>query len=278
MDLHAHEVKPLIQTLQMGKAPDQLDSRNKDGSALEGGSLWARWSLADGVGRRCSMGFSWKGTDKSFSRFMITAGHCIPKQKADTLLAVNDYGGSDGDWDYFLGGLSAENTTFKSGEGTVDGNGDLARINMDEFGRLGAALMWTGGPSSTSSRDVVGVKKWAADGDPLCYSGATTGAYCDYTVDDTDSTYKDGDEVFRQMIKASKDGGQCSMHGDSGAAIYQRVGDTGALAFGILSGGSGGGADGYIGPIDTLTEDCHVAFTAIGQAYQQWSGGEVYTQ
>lgn len=258
---------------------DTLDSRDEDGSPIKGGSRWLR-EQPNGAGKFCTMGFPWKAAGDYAANYMITAGHCFPKNRADTDWAVNDYGGVDKDYDYFIGATTAGNTTWRDGDGTIDGNGDLARISMSAFNRIGGAYVWTGDWNSTTSRTLDTVKKWAAEGDPACYSGAYSGAWCDYKVYDTDASYKSLDgEVLYQIIKSSKGGGQCSEPGDSGAPVYQRHGDTGAIAFGILSGGGGGGVDHYIGSAEGLFADCHMFFTSIGQAYQQWDGGgEVFTQ
>lgn len=255
------------------------DRRDEDGSSLRGGGKWRSDDFAGSVSY-CSMGFPWKAVGEVSARYMITAGHCLSKEEAATHVASNDYGGVNKDYNYYLGGLAASNTTWRTGPGTVAGNGDLARISMIEFGRLGSATMWTGGWDSKSYRTLEGVKKWASNGDPACYSAASTGAYCGYTVYATDATYetKNG-AIVRQQIRAKKDDGQCAKKGDSGGSVYQRKGSSGAIAFGILSGASGGGEDAFIGEAEGIYADCHISFTALGQAYQQWDGGgEIFTR
>lgn len=259
--------------IQEEDTPFLADSRNNDGTPFFAGGDWVRKRLSSGalIGQ-CTTGFAWKSSTNV--RYLMTAGHCMPKGSGAIDYAVNDFGA--GSYTNPVGVLSGNShTTFQDGTGTVDGNGDLAIINVSTSGNSAGPTMWVGEANSSSTRTVNGVKMWAANGDPLCYSGRTTGAYCSYTVYDTDSSFKADNTgtIQYQMVKASKGDGQCVMGGDSGAPVYQRQGDTGSIAFGIVSGGAGGGDDGFIGSAEGVLADCHLFFTAVGQAYQQWSGG-----
>lgn len=225
----------------------QSGSRRNDRSPFYGG---AQISVPGGF--ICSSGFSW---NVSTSYYMLTAGHCVPGGGG---VRARDYLG----WVYQY---TREN--WRNGVGTVylrgqsAYRGDLALIKVTS-GSRSAARIYSGGPTTTSYRTVIGrTGRRTAQGDPYCTSGRTTGSICGWRVSATRINVRySGGEVVRNVTRGSKSGA-CTAGGDSGGSVYSRPSSSTARAVGIHSGGGGGGS-----------YPCTEIFTDIWDAYFAFPG------
>jgi hypothetical protein len=263
-------------------------SRDADTNPFYAGGMIEEYQPSSGTtaGGACTNGFSWI-TGLGDPR-IITAGHCYPDVWTDG--GANDIDGARTDYGcgacYHEGKAIASTYTSNSANPATNVNGDLAIINTDInpdgtwLGRQGAPQMFVGGVNSTDHIAVTGVDKWSAAGDQVCFSGSRTGTHCgsndngwgSYHVDDTSASYSNVNHV----VKASLGWGHCPFGGDSGGPVYKLSGDT-AIARGIISGSNDeifiSHADGSL-PFT----DCHLYYTDIGQAYQQWTEGHIEVQ
>ncbi|MGV9302052.1 DNRLRE domain-containing protein [Nonomuraea sp. NPDC003727] len=217
----------------------------------------------------CSTGFAW-GT--ASQNYYITAGHCLPDGTAPAGAArLTDNSGTLGD----LAG-----TNYRNNVGTIPypanagKYGDLARMKLTT--RVHTASIFSGGPTSTTKREVVG--KWTRSprkGDRYCTGGYKKGELCGWVVQNarTSAEYRSSPtdptvERVENVFEGSKDG-VCSQQGDSGGPVYTiiqpgypSVGDV--VAKGIISGGRDQANSNILLSCKNYSTDIWYAYAAFG--------------
>ncbi|MFB4273178.1 DNRLRE domain-containing protein [Nonomuraea sp. GTA35] len=190
----------------------------------------------------CSTGFAWGTTSENY---FITAGHCLPEGTTPSgAVRLTDNSGVLGD---------AAGSNYRTNVGTIPypanagKYGDLSRMKLTT--RVHTASIFSGGPTSTTKREVVG--KWTRSprkGDRYCTGGYKKGELCGWVVQNARTYYEFVDTPggpiagrIENIFEGSKDGA-CSQPGDSGGPVYTIIqsgypsaGDV--MAKGIVSGG-----------------------------------------
>jgi V8-like Glu-specific endopeptidase len=164
----------------------------------------------------------------------LTAGHCVATMADPPAYLVHQTQSLNGN-DTAPGDLLGKVTRSKY---TLGDNGDSAFVALAR-GRDARPFVFTGGPSSRTAIPVVGLKDPQQDM-PVCYSGATTGEHCGFTVvgyGPHTVTFKSTDGTVKIGNEWTATGSHCtSRKGDSGSPVYEVDGGV-AYAVGILSGG-----------------------------------------
>ncbi|MBE3012135.1 hypothetical protein IL992_23475 [Microbispora sp. NEAU-D428] len=221
---------------------------------------------------RCDDGVPWYGG----LAIRIDGSHSVGACGGNTNLTYNCTGGFGvhiGSTEYLLtaGHCGLINGTFRDGAGQYIGQAtqrhryyDLMLIQTDAGDRI-----WDGVPGvSDFSKPVVGWA-WTTPGQSLCYSGATSGPRCGYTVDgavDYVCGYNiaGGDECWYDMISArGAKAGTWIRPGDSGAPVFSLINNSAwTQAAGTVSGFISGAGD----PNEWLV------FQDFGTATRVWPG------
>jgi hypothetical protein len=235
--------------------------------------------LTNASSAHCTVGFSWIGD--SGSPYMLTAGHCYPREGTNNSAATN-YGA--GSYAYRMGHVIGSTV---DANGTVGSDGDLALIstkyasNGDLLNREGTGRMFIGGTTSDTSTSVESVDQWTSNGTAVCYSGMKRGEQCGtsvqddgdggFNVQDENYTYESSDgRQWNNVALATKGWGKCPMLGDSGAPVYINTPGVGVAAHGIFQGTDYRTDDFFVGKYEL--DNCMMIFTEIGQAYQRYNG------
>lgn len=203
------------------------------GVAIAGGNVYI-WSAhgSEYRGTGCTLSFAVRAK-RAGAKGALTAGHCVATVSGGPAYLVHQTQSLPGD-DTAPGDLLGKVTRSKYQLGA---NGDSAFVALAR-GRSARPLVFTGGRSSRTAIPVVGLRNPAQDMQ-VCYSGATTGEHCGFTVvgGAQQVTFKSGHGGVTIGNEWRATGADCtSRKGDSGSPVY--VYDNGvAYAVGILSGG-----------------------------------------
>lgn len=181
--------------------------QNDDDTWVNGGS---RFSLSNGE-PWCTTGFAW-GT--STQKFMITAGHCAPRN--------GPYFFSIG---IVNGGSSNPDSTYTSGVGSVKlpGRtayfGDIAKLVIGAP-RTHTASIFIGPVDSSTKRGVAGkYSRRPQVGEQYCVGGYRTGQTCGWKVTHFFGTQEVGNEKLHNIWEGERTGA-CAARGDSGGPVY----------------------------------------------------------
>lgn len=263
------------------QAPANLrpTSRDADTTPFAGGAAIGNYGAEH---LRCTSGFSW--ATSTGSPALLTAGHCYP-EGSDQSVATNATPG----FRYWAG--HAERTTVNS-SGTIGLSGDLALIDVlaapdgTDLDRSTQGRMFIGGPASSATVPVTGVQPTARMGTSVCYSSAVLGEECGpidaaghggYTVIDSAFAYRSADgRIWTNLALAIKDWGYCVRGGESGSPVYLPGAGGAVTANGIVNGGGGGDVEEQFISRSSLTENCLLTFTPVGNATALW-GGSIQT-
>lgn len=239
-----------------GTAPAQIvasrQSRNS-GVGIAGGSLYV-WSShsSDEHGGACTAGFAVrvKGTA---NKGLLTAGHCVKTLAGGPIYQLHQ-----------TTNLPQNHTApgkllarVHAGAYRMGKNGDSA-FGQVASGRSVRPYVFVGGTRSKLTIPVVGVMA-PTYGIQVCYSGASSGEHCGFTVGRRQSVkFADGSRLvtISHEYSASSPGGCTSVKGDSGSPVYVKESNV-AYAVGILSGGQ------------PKAGQCPFYFTPVGLALQQ---------
>ncbi|XVQ82183.1 hypothetical protein ACQP2K_25345 [Microbispora siamensis] len=168
----------------------------------EGTNSWGACGGSTNLTYSCTGGF---GVHIGSTEYLLTAGHCGLANRA-----VRDGAGD------YIGNVASRSPTY-----------DLLLVQTDAADRI-----WDGVPGvSDFTKPVVGWA-WTTPGQSLCYSGATSGPRCGYTVDGEITTACGYNPVFGY--------GECwydmiSAEGTTGGTSIARNGDSGAPVFSLIN-------------------------------------------
>ena len=212
----------------------------------------------------CTSGFSWtsQGTPA-----MLTAGHCAPNGGTVTVP-----GGAFGSV------TSGSGENWATGTGTVHFpgdtvyRGDLAMVKVTAPGTTQGRI-YVGGPTSGTRKAVGAI--WTRSplvADAFCTGGAYSGEQCGWTVAAINADVLVGADLARNVSVSSAKVGTCLQPGDSGGPVYTNRVDGKVTAKGVVSAGSGGGAD----FVADENDPCYSVFSDVRQALPVF-GGSVQT-
>jgi hypothetical protein len=239
-----------------------------DASPFAGGSRFGSIVPGGTTLNVCTSGFPFLGD--SGVKFLLTAGHCVPKGSTwkiyklngpvlsptlDVQIAQNDSPGARTSWDSNAGTVNAGGDSAK--------HGDVAMFNVSAYGKDIGDSIWI---SQTAKRNVVS-RDTPSVGGSVCRAGIRDWETCGFTIDsvNTSHTYNDGTTIRQGDLAYLASSNTCSLDGDSGAPVYRRTnGD--AIAIGIVSGT-------YSVP---TVGGCMLVFTGVEEAIQAWGGDLKY--
>lgn len=218
-------------------------ARHNDTSPFYGGAKMG----PDG----CTIGFSWTHEGQ---RYFVTAGHCTSLNQNVYMSSYSSAVGKvvDDSWNNSTGSVKINGASYYSG--------DLSLVKMNA-GYSTFPRMFTGGPTSSTSRVVAG--PWSRSpklGDKYCTGGSTKGTICNWKVTAINTTVKYSDGTIARNVTKGTKHGHCTAPGDSGGPIFTINSAGKILAKGIHSGGGGGGGDHYTGALES---PCREYFTDI---------------
>jgi hypothetical protein len=237
-------------------APTQIVASRQSrtsGVGIAGGSLYV-WSShrSDQHGGACTAGFAVevKGTKK---KGLLTAGHCVKTLSGGPIYQLHQTtnlpkNATD------PGKLLAE---VHAGAYRMGKYGDSA-FGRVASGRSVRPYVFVGDTKSKLTIPVVG-RMAPAYGMQVCYSGASSGEHCGFTIGRRQSVkFAEGSKLvtISHEYSASSSTGCTSVKGDSGSPVYVRDGNS-AYAVGILSGGQ------------DKAGQCPFYFTSISLALKQ---------
>lgn len=234
----------------------QLMSRQDDTSPFYGGA-----AIINSATVPCTDGFAWRISSTVYG--MVTAGHCSP----------------DGGWMATRASpsvsrigtvTSGSRENFQPGVGTVlfpgqtTYRGDLALIQVDS-GKSSFPRIYVGNATSSLTRNVQDMPTGRTpSGSKENSGGAVAGEILSWTVDWNAGNWKYTDGTVVRNVSASSKYGWCIRGGDSGGPVYS-TGTGSTIAYGIISGGSGGGGDFYAQ--EPYESRCRLVYTDIYDAY-----------
>jgi V8-like Glu-specific endopeptidase len=203
------------------------------GVSIAGGNVYI-WSThgSEYRGTGCTISFAVRSV-RTGAKGALTAGHCVATMSDPPAYLVHQTEAQGGDGTA-PGDLLGKVTRSKY---TLGPNGDSAFVALAP-GRDARPLIFTGGPSSRTAIPVAGLED-PQPGMQVCYSGATTGEHCGFTIvggaQSVNFKSSHGTVTIGNEWRAS--GARCtSRRGDSGSPVYTESGGV-AYAVGILSGG-----------------------------------------
>jgi hypothetical protein len=203
------------------------------GVAIAGGDIYV-WSVHRSVhsGGGCTVSFPVRS--RTTNRVgVLTAGHCTktltggPAYLVHQTERISSNGTAPGD---LLGRV-------ERGNARLGPNGDSAFVRLVRH-RSVRPLVFVGGIYTRRTIPIVG-RMTPRTGMTVCYSGASTGEHCGFTVVGGPETvlFKEGSQMIHIKHEWRASGATCtSRRGDSGSPVYVRDGNR-AYAVGILSGG-----------------------------------------
>jgi V8-like Glu-specific endopeptidase len=226
---------PLFNGAGAGAGPSSAAGRQSRDSrmAIAGGDIFL-WSshASENSGNGCTMAFSVRSRSTG-ALGVITAGHCVatlPGGPAFMVHQTERLPGDDTAPGAYLGRVTRSNYRLGS-------DGDSAFIQLGG-GRRAEPYVFTGGTRSSTAIPVAGLGQLQS-GIQVCYSGATSGEHCGFTVEGPpeDVNFKSNGSQVTISHEWRATGADCtSRKGDSGSPVYIRSGGV-AYAVGILSGG-----------------------------------------
>lgn len=211
------------------------------------------------VGGRCTAGFPYV---ESGTLFILTAGHCWRKGEPYDEMWRGTGPNSSPTMAARIGNFNGRTTMGSGTTGTIQvggGNhGDLALVNVSSEGKSVGDSIWT---SNTAKRYVTS-RQAPAGGDSICRSGTTTWQLCGLVITDTNITFNtDKGPVKQGDLAYNLESSTCSSPGESGGPVYKRIGDSNAVAIGIISANAAGPGGG-----------CFLGFNGAEEAVQAWGG------
>jgi V8-like Glu-specific endopeptidase len=223
--------------------------------AVAGGNVYL-WSThrKDTTGGACTLSFTVRSATHHDG--VLTAGHCVDTLRGGPSYTVHQTRAGSGNRTYLGDRLGA----VDSGRYHVGSKGDSAFIALAD-GRQAQPRLFTGGRTSGSTIAVVGLGSLHGGLSHVCYSGATSGEHCGYTIEGKPRaiTFTGSGETLRIHHEWSAVGACHARPGDSGAPVFVRKG-SGALAVGILSGGGrvGGHCAFFFTPVKAALKTLHL--------------------
>lgn len=147
------------------------------------------------------------------------------------------------------------------------GYGDVAFIRtVSARARDNTALWMFTGDRYTTRATRIARLGYPGPGQQLCFSGATSGTNCGWTVRNAATGY----QQLTDLVKVSKEG-TCQQPGDSGAPVYYPTRD-GVVIVGLLSGGSGGGSGGGSDHYGGWLDRCRMMYAPVLDAHLAFGG------
>jgi hypothetical protein len=203
------------------------------GVSIAGGNVYI-WSKhgSEYSGTGCTVAFAVRSV-RTGGKGALTAGHCVAAVSGGPAYLVHQTQSLPGN-DTAPGDLLGKVTRTKY---TMGQNGDSAFVALAR-GRTAQPLVFTGGRSSSTAIPVVGLRDPEQDMQ-VCYSGATTGEHCGFTVvgGSQQVNFHSGQGTVTIGNEWRATGASCtSRKGDSGSPVYEYENGA-AYAVGILSGG-----------------------------------------